>query len=192
MSTAQKSFSHIVWKSHEGWSWQMVFLWAVKDGLGSPGLKVKEKRNVLSPDLLFCTSRSVNSWAFPIKFPRSKSWLMESMAELLSAEAHLKVDPWVEVPLLLCFRSPVYRWRRCKSLCHPHSWNVMHAVHRVCFKREAEGGGGEEGSPLWKRQGAQGLGARGGVYYYSFMKTMKQKTHFPTPSAPLKKKHLLH
>lgn len=42
----------------------------------------------------------------------------------------------VEVPLLLCFRSPVYCWRRCKRLCHPHSWNVMHAVHRVCFKRE--------------------------------------------------------
>ena len=86
----------------------------------------------------------------------------------------------------------MYCWRRCKRLCHPHSWNVMHAVHRVCFEREAEGGGeerrGGEGNPLWKRQGAQRLGARGGVYYlyyYYFMKKMKQKTHFP-PALPQK------
>lgn len=32
--------------------------------------------------------------------------------------------------------------KKKKRLCHPHSWNVMHAVHRVCFKWEAEGGGG--------------------------------------------------
>lgn len=45
--------------------------------------------------------------------------------------------------------------KKKKSLCHPHSWNVMHAVHRVCFKW----GGG-----LFRRARVHGgLGTRGGV-----------------------------
>lgn len=71
----------------------------------------------------------------------------------------------VEVPLLLCFRSPVYCWRRCKRLCHPHSWNVMHAVHRVCFKREAEG---EE--ERWGGEGKVALFSRNRVHRGSMLK----------------------
>lgn len=92
---------------------------------------------------------------------------------------------------MLCFRSPVYCWRRCKRLCHPHSWNVMHAVHRVCFKREAAGGGeevvGRRGEPSLVETGCTGAPClRWGLLLllllllYYFMKQMKPKAHFPS------------
>lgn len=54
--------------------------------------------------------------------------------------------------------------KKKKRLCHPHSWNVMHAVHRVCFKWEAEKGGGGGGGELFRRARVHGgLATRGRV-----------------------------
>lgn len=80
-------------------------------------------------------------------------------------------------------------FKKKKWLCHPHSWNVMHAVHRVCFKWEAEKGGGGGGGELFRRARVHGgllleVGS-------ARLKKMKHKTHFPSSSSS-SKNTLLH
>lgn len=88
-------------------------------------------------------------------------------------------------PLLLCFRSPVCCWRRCKKkrkgcATHTAGMSCMQSIESVSSGRQRGEEEEEKRSPLWKRQGA-----RGGVYYdYYFMKKMKHKTHFLTPPPP--------
>lgn len=43
--------------------------------------------------------------------------------------------------------------KKKREPCHPHSWNVMHAVHRVYFKRGPRrgGGSGERGVRSFRR-----------------------------------------
>lgn len=54
-------------------------------------------------------------------------------------------------------------WSRGKGLCHPHSWNVMHAAYRVCFKREERRGEEQGGEGRGTLCGC--TGTRGGVFY---------------------------
>lgn len=86
-------------------------------------------------------------------------------------------------------------WRRCKKgLCHPHSWNVMHAVHRVCFKREAErggrwrGGGEEVGGPSVEETGRRGARcSRWGLLLLLLLQLHEKdeaEISLPTPSLP--------
>lgn len=70
----------------------------------------------------------------------------------------------------------LFKKKKKKRLCHPHSWNVMHAVHRVCFKWEAEEVG-EEGRSLEEPGCTGGLLLEVGS---ARLKKMKHKTHFPS------------
>lgn len=72
----------------------------------------------------------------------------------------------------------MYHWRSCKKrLCHPHSWNVMHAVHRVCFKREAEEGRSRGWGALFGKDRVLEVGSCCCYYYhyYYFMKKDEAK-----------------
>lgn len=165
----------------------LLVLSAAENGLGSTGLKVKKEISVLFSD----TCGSV------ILPPNIQVEIGHERGQSRAPGQEGFIWRWIHGSRFLCccaLGALCTVGDAVKRLCHPHSWNVMHAVHRVCFKREAEGGGGggEEGrrGTLFGRQGAQGLAARGGVHhhFYYFMKKMKHKTCFPPDQTPPPKK----
>lgn len=161
----------------------LLVLSAAENGLGSTGLKVKKEISVLFSD----TCGSV------ILPPNIQVEIGHERGQSRAPGQEGFIWRWIHGSRFLCccaLGALCTVGDAVKRLCHPHSWNVMHAVHRVCFKREAEGGGGggEEGrrGTLFGRQGAQGLATRGGVHhhFYYFMKKMKHKTRFPPDQTP--------